>query len=594
MISRRLIAAVLFLGVTASGVAAGVYPSGEPEQALPHPTLPRATRGPVGLAFTPDGARVLITEGDTGTLAVLSRDGAVMRRISTGGEQPGGLAVSPAGLAVVSNRFSGSVVLVDPANGARRAFRRLLGEPWDVCLSRDGRRVYVSLAQLNEVAVLRVPSLDVVARVKVGRRPRAMALTRDGRTLVVANFQGGDVSVLDTATLKERHRVALTGVNLRGVALTEDGARAYISGQIPSNSRVTAETLDVWTNTVFTFDLRTGGSGNAPGEGAEGWLDFALRASPDPDGIVALGSDRVAVVLSGSDQVVRVRTPGPYLTTYDPIVEQRTAVGAHPRSIVRSPDGRQLWITNQLDSSIAVLDTETLKPLRRISLGVPAAPDRRLPGRYLFGNAGMTRGRQFTCNSCHPEGGADGLTWEFAHVDDGMIRRNTRNLRGGITLTGPFRWSGRNSDIEEFFQEEVTGLLHGQEQPHEKLHALWNLVDQFPMPPNPFRTEAGELTPAAQRGKRLFEGRAGCASCHGGELRGGTGKKAWVGTTREDQPLDVPHLHGAYDSGPYLHDGRAASLEAIFRSCDPGRKHGKAHQLSAGELADLLRYVREL
>jgi mono/diheme cytochrome c family protein len=328
--------------------------------------------------------------------------------------------------------------------------------------------------------------------------------------------------------------------------------------------------------------------------GAEGWLDFALAASPDPDGVAVISPELVAVTLAGSDQTVLVRTPGPYRRTYDPQIIKRVNVGARPRGLALSPDRKQLWVANELDSTISVLDPSTLRPLRRIPLGIPARRDLRLEGRYLFGNAKITRGRQFTCTSCHPGGNTDGLTWEFAHVPDGLPFRNTRNLRGGITLTAPFRWSGHDRDIEDFFQEEVTGLLQGPKQEHPALHALWNLVDQFPMPPNPYRDEGDRLSAAAQRGKTLFEGKAGCVSCHSGEMYGGTGTSAYVGTTEHEGQLDVPHLHGVYDSSPYLHDGRAVTLEEVFQKHNPGKQHGKAHLLAPGELSDLLRYVREL
>lgn len=114
------------------------------------------------------------------------------------------------------------------------------------------------------------------------------------------------------------------------------------------------------------------------------------------------------------------------------------------------------------------------------------------------------------------------------------------------------------------------------------------------MPPNPYRDEGDQLTAAAKRGKLLFEGKAGCISCHSGEFNGGTGTKAWIGTTNEGQELDIPHLLGAYDSAPYLHDGRAATLEEIFQKYNPSQRHGHANELSNEELADVLRYVREL
>ena len=57
---------------------------------------------------------------------------------------------------------------------------------------------------------------------------------------------------------------------------------------------------------------------------------------------------------------------------------------------------------------------------------------------------------------------------------------------------------------------------------------------------------------------------------------------------------DVPHLAGAYDTDPYLHDGRARTLEEIFGKYNPQKLHGKAHDLSPAEMQDLLEYVREL
>ena len=114
------------------------------------------------------------------------------------------------------------------------------------------------------------------------------------------------------------------------------------------------------------------------------------------------------------------------------------------------------------------------------------------------------------------------------------------------------------------------------------------------MPPSPFRGLNGELTAAALRGQTLFEGKAGCASCHAGPNAGGTGLSAWVGTTPQNLKVDVPHLRGVYDGAPYLHDGRAATLEEVFDRYNESKLHGKAHLLSQEEQTDLVRYLREL
>jgi YVTN family beta-propeller protein len=589
------------LAFSLAGLCAGtaLLPPAGAEPDAPVPLLPTATRGPVSVVFAPNGKQAFVAESDEGAVAVVDvATGKVLRRLPTGGKQPGGMAYHPGGTLLVTNTFSGSVAAFDVPTGTRTALLPLRGEPSAVAIAADGKRAFVSVPQLDEVAVLALPALKVERRIPVGKQPRPLALTPDGRTLLVANSRGGDVSFIDTTSLEESRRVSLTGVNLRGLAISPDGRRAYVTGQIPANSRATREPLDIWTNTLFTIDLErpVPSSDSLRADfGAEGWLDFSQAPSPDPDGVVAIGGDLAAVNLGGSDQTLLVRITGPFLRTYDPVILRRTDVGARPRGLALTPDRKQLWVANELDSSISVLDVPGLRPVRRIALGLPSRRrDLRLEGRYLFGNARLTKGHQFTCVSCHPFGGTGGLTWEFAHVPDGLRFRNSRNLRGGITLTAPFRWSGHDKDIEEFFQEEITGLLQGPRQNHNALHALWNLLDQFPMPPNPYRDEGDRLTAAAQRGKALFEGRAGCISCHSGEFNGGTGMKASVGTTNEGQQLDVPHLLGAYDSAPYLHDGRAVTLEEIFEKYNPSQQHGQAHKLSKTELADVLRYVREL
>ncbi len=534
-----------------------------------------------------------VSESTSGSIALIDTSThQLLRRFSSHGVHPESVVDTGRQILVV-NRFDGLVAALNPETGAVTARVSLRGEPGEIVVHPNGRRAFVTVSQREEVVELALPSLKPVRRLSVGRRPRALSLSPDGSVLAVAAFQGGDVSLVRTASFTEFRRVTLTGVNIRGVTITPDGTRAFLSGQIPANSRATVEPLDIWTNTIFTVDIRPTTTGRGAAS-AEGWIDFSGAPAPDPDGIAALGPDRVAIVLSGSDEVAVVQTPGPYLRTFDPRFLLRGKVGILPRGLALSPDRRQIWVADELGSTVRVLDAATLGSVAQIHLPGTGRPDLRLEGRRIFSSASLTRGGQFSCNSCHPGGLSDGLTWDFRHVRDGVPERNTRALRGGVTLTKPFRWSGLEDDIEVFFQEEVTGLLKGPALPHPPLHALWNMLDQFPQPTSPWRQPDGRLTAQGERGRRLFTGKAGCAGCHAGELAGGTGAKASVGTTQWGLALDVPHLAGVHDSSPYLHDGRAGSLEEIFRRHDPEGRHGRARDLGRGEYQDLMRYLREL
>jgi cytochrome c peroxidase len=217
-------------------------------------------------------------------------------------------------------------------------------------------------------------------------------------------------------------------------------------------------------------------------------------------------------------------------------------------------------------------------------------------GRYLFSTATIVKGGQFSCNSCHPDGGTDGIAWKFVHVPDALgkeIDRNVKGLRGSIADSAPYRWSGHEKTLEHFIEEEIPGLLQGPKPTKAEVRVLADYVGALPLPPNPYRAPDGSFTDSAVHGKALFEGKAGCAACHAGPKAGGT-RKVWIGTTPPGVELQIPRLNVVYDTYPYLHDGKARTLEEVFSEQNPKNLHGKAHELSEAEIKDLLRYVKEL
>src|SRR5436189_6358531 len=88
-------------------------------------------------------------------------------------------------------------------------------------------------------------------------------------------------------------------------------------------------------------------------------------------------------------------------------------IGACPKGLAFTPDGRELWVANLLGNDLAVVDPATLRVTRRVSLGPTPRKDPYLEGRYLFMTATIVKGGQFSCNSCHPDGPTDGISWKF-------------------------------------------------------------------------------------------------------------------------------------------------------------------------------------
>jgi YVTN family beta-propeller protein len=411
-------------------------------------------------------------------------------------------------------------------------------------------------------------------------------MTPDGSTLVTANLTGGSVSYLDTAMMTQRAQGLTPAVNLRGVALFPDGRTVFAVGQRAQNERPTETAVGIWSNQAFVQVP------NGPRNGRQNlWLDLMGSNVADPDSVVMdAPNGRAFVTCSGGNSlnVVPVRGDGDTVTI--------NSVGAQPRGLAMTPDRKEVWVANLLGNDIAVIDTATLKITRRISLGATAHKDSHMLGRYLFGTAEIVKGEQFSCNSCHPDGGADGISWKFVHVQDDLgktIDRNVKGLRGNIAADPPYRWSGHEISLTTFVDEEVSGLMQGQKLTPAQTAALAEYVGSLPLTANPYRTCTGGFTEAALRGKTLFDGKAGCISCHTNSNQRSV-PKVWIGTTPPGVLLQPPRLEGAYDTDPYLHDGSAHTLEEIFTQHNGEKLHGNANLLSDMEMKDLLRYVKEL
>src|SRR5262249_47276132 len=113
-------------------------------------------------------------------------------------------------------------------------------------------------------------------------------------------------------------------------------------------------------------------------------------------------------------------------------------------------------------------------------------------------------------------------------------------------------------------------------------------------PPRPLR-QSEKDRPAIARGKELFFGKGGCKQCHRGPAFTSSSPRAVI-TDHKSQftPFDVPSLRGVGRTAPYLHDGRAATLEDIFLNHNPHRRHGNAHLFTRDELRDVVAFLKSL
>ena len=107
----------------------------------------------------------------------------------------------------------------------------------------------------------------------------------------------------------------------------------------------------------------------------------------------------------------------------------------------------------------------------------------------------------------------------------------------------------------------------------------------------------------------FFSEKTGCAFCHPPPFYTDSGTRdaegpfvkhdvgaRLPGESDQHQRLDTPALLGLRRSEPYLHDGRAGTIEDIFTKFNPDDRHGRTSHLTDRDidaLAEFLRYLTQ-
>lgn len=285
----------------------------------------------------------------------------------------------------------------------------------------------------------------------------------------------------------------------------------------------------------------------------------------------------------------------------------RLAAGLAPQGVCSDAVSGRSFVKNFMSRSLSVLETAPLFASGDISVAsstvstvtTEALSADVLQGKQIFYNAAdprMSAEGYMACASCHLDGDHDGRTWDFSGRGEGL--RNTASLRGRSGMAqGNVHWTGNFDEIQDF-ENDIRGAFGGSGflddaqfaatshplgVPKSGLNGALDALAAYvaslgheSLPRSPFRQAGGGMTAQALQGESVFAG-SGCMSCHSGAERTdsavGLGNLHNVGTLRTSsgqrlgQPLtglDTPTLLGVWATAPYLHDGSAATLEAVF------------------------------
>ena len=599
-------------------------------------------RSPLSVAVSPDGKTLYVSDRTAGCVTVLdTASGKKIRDVKIGGE-PNGLCLSSDGKTLyVARRKANSIALIDTAKTAVTGHIPVGPWPVAVALAPKSNRIYSCNRGNHTVSVVDLSAGKEIKQIHVVRDPAFAAISGDESRLVVANFMPADaatapdpaseISIIDTKAMRQTARVKLPrgSTMARGTWVSPDGKWAYVVHLLGLFDLPITELEQGWVHTTALSIIDLAASERL----ATVLLDDMTKGAADPWAVVGsrdgkklwvshrgvhevsvLDIERVHELLEGKipadlakikdaqrDNIwVRIKKDKRQIAELE---RDLTALyisntlgripsgGKGPTGLALGPDEKKLYAANYYGASVGVLDTVGGKLLATISVGDQSEPDAARRGEIYFHDATHCYQRWHSCASCHLDGArVDALTWDFKR--DGID-----NGKDVISLvytqhTPPHNRRATRPDPWTCME---TGVLGSHMLPPAKsdVDDLLAYVKSLRPEPNP---NLPTFTAAAKRGKVLFEGKGNCARCHPGPWF--TDKKSYdVGTASDGDPdgrYDTPSLIEAYRTGPYYHDGRAATMKEALTKHDPKGLHGRLKDLAPKEIEDLTAYVLSL
>jgi YVTN family beta-propeller protein len=490
--------------------------------------------------------------------------------------------------AVVAQRGNDTLGLVELASGRLVDAIWVGDEPAHVVLSPDGATAYVALKSEDAVAVVDLRARVRTARIAVGSDPLAMALSSDGATLWVASHRSGhpnrfpfpddpvaderDVAVIDTASGEVVDWWLDVGTTLTSLLYREDTDEVYLARLVNDTEANLADPDEPnFMYEVAVFDAATGEERRSVDVGRQpsaGGLAVSLHG-------LTLAGDRLWLTAEASDLALALDP--------DSLAElARIDAPGRPRSVVADPESGAVYVHGS--QATALTKIEGLAAVSTAMTTADPRPETVAAGQAYFTGAGRDYAQNWSCNACHVDGLSDTLVWNAGPFAGRKVSRPFFWLEG----TYPLGWDGYLSSVDNYaFTVNTNVGVRPTTEEHRNLSAY--LSSMMPPPAqNGYTRRDGTLSELGARGKDIYEGKAGCISCHPLPL---TTNRAVLGIGVTEGTTDVPGLIGTYRLGVWLKRGEATTLHSavdqVFASLgDP--------QLSDDERAALDQFLLEL
>jgi large repetitive protein len=611
-------------------------------------STPSAIASSSSITMTPNEQTVCAVNQDSGSISLWNwkRDEKPVE-IPVGVEPRTITVSSDEKRAFVTTQRSQELVIVDLI--ARKSISRipLGGQPVGVVLTQDNQYAFVTqysgayikgTYHPGVVSVIDLNKQTVIKQIPVKAQPYAMVCSSDGKKIYITHYFQIDnvawVSEIDIKTFqvtrefsfKEAPEIssgkggvfnALAGMDIHpdGKHLLVAGMHANIHRGMSQSGRPLSHKTTVQA-AVRMVDLKTG----SEMKNARMVSSFSGQAVAVPSALAFLPDGKHFLDIYFASQDMKTLA---YNESGEVAERALFSLPAGPTGVVITKNGQNAFVNCRWSRSIAHLSLKNIrKPLLVNNKIITKEPwdDQTITGAKIFHNtrdSRMTPNRWLSCGTCHLDGGilSDSLLWEFTekHKPSSPNLINTKSLAVTFWSGPPYLIKGTYQSIHEedkfvrsflggkgFLKSDKNKESYFPENPHGKsieLDAISKYVLSLRPRPNPHMNgnkPRPEISDSVERGRKLFYShRLGCSRCHRGQYltRSGLETKIQLADVGTGIKADVPSLLNLWETGPYLHDGRAKTLQEVVTRYNPENKHGKTSHLTVQETNDLVNFL---
>jgi len=297
---------------------------------------------------------------------------------------------------IQTNSAGDDVSIIDPTTNKVVGSIKGIEVNHGAAAAPDGSRYYISNEGESTLDVADAKTFKVIRKIPLSGHPNNIGISKDGRRVYVSiAVAPGAVDVIDTASMEKVKSIPVKGA-VHNTYVTPDG-KFVVSGSIPSKviTVIDAKTEEpVWSVTM-DLGIRPMAFNTNP-DGSTKWIfvqlsrlngfavvDFATHKEinrinlpdlppgkqPFPEG--GNESHGMAVTSDGKTLVVNSRLNSSIYTYSLPELKLLGAVevGKSPDWVTLTPDGKFAYVANAASNSVSVVDIKALREVTRIPVG---------------------------------------------------------------------------------------------------------------------------------------------------------------------------------------------------------------------------------